>query len=106
MFTFSHTYFSGGVKLSHTYFRLYIFTKSSYYCGGSCRCPFDTRIYYVWTSLLGNLFDIPWPSGILVLSFVTFVTAWVIMCTWNLILLYAVVRFELKSSINPFSHLP
>jgi hypothetical protein len=28
------------------------------------------------------------------LSFVTFVTAWVIMCTWNLILLYAVVRFE------------
>jgi hypothetical protein len=44
-------------------------------------------------SLLGNLFDVSWPGGIFYLSLTAFVTAWVVMLTWRLVLLYGAERF-------------
>jgi predicted acylesterase/phospholipase RssA len=44
-------------------------------------------------SLLANAFDISWPWGIFWLSLTAFVTAWVIMITWRLVLLYGAERF-------------
>lgn len=56
--------------------------------------------------LLGNLLDIFWPGGIFLLSLTAFITAWVVMLTWRLVLLYGETRFQLESFIDPYEVSP
>jgi hypothetical protein len=51
--------------------------------------------------LLGNLFDIPWTSGMICLSLTAFTTAWVVMVTWRLVLLHGETRFHLGTFFKP-----
>lgn len=46
--------------------------------------------------LLANAFDVSWPWGIFLLSFTAFLTAWVVMVTWRLVLLYSAIRFGIR----------
>lgn len=53
-------------------------------------------------SLLGNLFDINWPSGIFLLSFTAFSASWTVMTTLHLVLLHGRARFHLNTFCNPY----
>jgi hypothetical protein len=53
-------------------------------------------------SLLGNLFDIYWPSGIFLLSLTAFSASWTVMTTWRLILLRGPERFHLNTFCTPY----
>jgi Patatin-like phospholipase len=60
-----------------------------------------------WTgarTLLGNLFDVPKPFGILLLSLAAFLNAWTVMLTWRLTVRHGVARFNLRSFVREPYH--